>query len=151
MLLSFAIALCGTDKQHKGNAYRLSNQAKFQLTLPIQFHFLQINLVTIIFHGLNKPLVWVLNRYLQHKRSVAAWFLSFHLHAWSASYALKISPAEHFINWQQDAFGNYLARLVFPEKCTEFEVDVEVIAADSLMANPDRLQAAQQRIAALTT
>jgi uncharacterized protein (DUF2126 family)/transglutaminase-like putative cysteine protease len=44
------------------------------------------------------------------------------------SYSLKIKPENHFINWQQDAFGNYLARLVFPEKCTEFEVDVEVIA-----------------------
>jgi uncharacterized protein (DUF2126 family) len=44
------------------------------------------------------------------------------------SYSLKIKPEEHFINWQQDAFGNYLARLVFPEKTTEFVVDVEVIA-----------------------
>ena len=51
------------------------------------------------------------------------------------SYSLKIKPQEHFINWQQDAFGNYLARLVFPEKCTEFEVDVEVIA-DMTTINP---------------
>ena len=51
------------------------------------------------------------------------------------AYSLKIKPAEHFINWQQDAFGNYLARLVFPEKCTEFEVDVEVIA-DMTTINP---------------
>ncbi|WP_101756795.1 DUF2126 domain-containing protein [Oceanicoccus sp. KOV_DT_Chl] len=51
------------------------------------------------------------------------------------SYSLKIKPQEHFINWQQDAFGNYLARLVFPEKCTEFEVDVEVIA-DMVTINP---------------
>ncbi|MBE0482199.1 MAG: transglutaminase family protein [Bacterioplanes sp.] len=51
------------------------------------------------------------------------------------SYSLNIKPATHFINWQQDAFGNYLARLVFPEKCTEFEVDVEVIA-DMTVVNP---------------
>ena len=51
------------------------------------------------------------------------------------SYSLKIKPEGHFINWQQDAFGNYLARLVFPEKCTEFEVDVEVIA-DMTTINP---------------
>jgi uncharacterized protein (DUF2126 family)/transglutaminase-like putative cysteine protease len=51
------------------------------------------------------------------------------------SYSLKVKPAEHFINWQQDAFGNYLARLVFPEKCTEFEIDVEVIA-DMVAINP---------------
>src|SRR5210317_62143 len=51
------------------------------------------------------------------------------------SYSLKIKPDKHFINWQQDAFGNYLARLVFPEKCTELEVDVEVIA-DMTVINP---------------
>jgi uncharacterized protein (DUF2126 family) len=51
------------------------------------------------------------------------------------SYSLKIKPEQHFINWQQDSFGNYLARLIFPEKCTEFEVDVEVIA-DMTVINP---------------
>lgn len=44
------------------------------------------------------------------------------------SYSLNILPTKHFINWQQDPFGNYLARLVFPELTREFKVDVEVIA-----------------------
>ncbi len=43
-------------------------------------------------------------------------------------YSLKIKPENHFINWQQDPFGNYQARVVFPEKATELSIDVEVIA-----------------------
>ena len=51
------------------------------------------------------------------------------------SYSLKVTPEKHFINWQQDPFGNYLARLVFPEKTRELLVDVEVIA-DLTVINP---------------
>jgi len=51
------------------------------------------------------------------------------------SYSLKVRPEKHFINWQQDPFGNYLARLVFPERTTELSIDVEVIA-DLTVINP---------------
>jgi len=51
------------------------------------------------------------------------------------SYSLKVKPEKHFINWQQDPFGNYLARLVFPERATELLIDVEVIA-DLTVVNP---------------
>jgi uncharacterized protein (DUF2126 family) len=44
------------------------------------------------------------------------------------SYSQKIEPADHFVNWQQDPFANYLARLVFPEKMREFKVTVDLVA-----------------------
>jgi len=50
-------------------------------------------------------------------------------------YSLKVKPEQHFINWQQDAFGNYLARIVFPERTKEFSIEVEVIA-DMTVINP---------------
>ena len=51
------------------------------------------------------------------------------------SYSLKVEPAEHFVNWQQDPFGNHFARFVFPEKTRRFEVAVELIA-DMTVINP---------------
>lgn len=43
------------------------------------------------------------------------------------SYSLKVEPAEHFVNWMQDPFANYQARLVFPEKTREFKVTVDLV------------------------
>nr|WP_316641065.1 transglutaminase family protein [uncultured Roseateles sp.] len=48
------------------------------------------------------------------------------------SYSLTVEPEGHFINWQQDAFANYLARLVFPEKTKEFKVTVDLVAEMSV-------------------
>jgi uncharacterized protein (DUF2126 family)/transglutaminase-like putative cysteine protease len=50
------------------------------------------------------------------------------------SYSLTVAP-EHFVNWQQDPHGNYLARLVFPEKTRELVVDVDVVA-ELAVVNP---------------
>ncbi len=51
------------------------------------------------------------------------------------SYSLKVTPSQHFINWQQDPQANYLARLVFPEKTQEFKVEVDLVAEMSVI-NP---------------
>ena len=51
------------------------------------------------------------------------------------SYSLKITPEEHFINWQQDPYGNYLARLAFPEKTRKLSVEVDLIA-EMVVINP---------------
>jgi len=44
------------------------------------------------------------------------------------SYSLRVLPAKHFINWQQDPQANYLARLTFPDKTSELRIEVDLVA-----------------------
>jgi transglutaminase-like putative cysteine protease len=51
------------------------------------------------------------------------------------SHSLKVSPTEHFVNHQQDPYGNWLARFVFPKPVTELKIEVDLVA-DMTVYNP---------------
>ncbi len=51
------------------------------------------------------------------------------------SHSLRVSPAGHFVNLQQDPYGNYLSRHVFPEPVTELKIEVDLVA-DMTVYNP---------------
>ncbi|WP_395543500.1 DUF2126 domain-containing protein [Neotabrizicola sp. sgz301269] len=51
------------------------------------------------------------------------------------AHSLKVSPEKHFVNHQQDPFGNWLSRFVFPEPVREFKIEVDLVA-DMTVYNP---------------
>ncbi|MGZ8179764.1 transglutaminase family protein [Williamsia sp. SKLECPSW1] len=51
------------------------------------------------------------------------------------AYSLRVEPDDHFVNWQQDAFSNYQARLVFPTPATSLTITVDLVA-DLTAVNP---------------
>lgn len=51
------------------------------------------------------------------------------------SYSLNVSPSDHFLNWQQDPYSNYLARLVFPKVARELAIEVDLVA-EMTVINP---------------
>jgi len=51
------------------------------------------------------------------------------------SHSLKVTPATHFVSLQQDPYGNFLARYVFPELVTELKIEVDLVA-DMTVYNP---------------
>ena len=51
------------------------------------------------------------------------------------SYSLKVTPGNHFVNWQQDPEANYLARYVFAEKTKELRIEVDLVAEMAVL-NP---------------
>ena len=51
------------------------------------------------------------------------------------SHSLKVTPFDHFVNHQQDPYGNWLSRFVFPEPVTELKIEVDLVA-DMTVYNP---------------
>ncbi|HTQ37655.1 MAG TPA: transglutaminase family protein [Pirellulales bacterium] len=51
------------------------------------------------------------------------------------SYSLRVRPETQFLNWQQDPYGNFLARFVFPEPASELSLEVDLIA-EMTVINP---------------
>lgn len=51
------------------------------------------------------------------------------------SHSLRVTPNLHFVNTQQDSYGNFLTRFVFPEPVTELKIEVDLVA-DMTVYNP---------------
>src|SRR5689334_23116903 len=58
-----------------------------------------------------------------------------HCRARILGYSLRVTPAEHFVNWQQDPEANYLARIVFPSPARELVIEVDLVA-EMAVINP---------------
>lgn len=77
-----------------------------------------------------------INHKLSHQYAKAVWLSPHvvrlrpapHCRTPIISYSLSVTPKEHFINWQQDPYSNYLARLVFPKQTREFTAEVDLVA-----------------------
>jgi len=50
-------------------------------------------------------------------------------------YSFNAAPDKHFLNWQQDPYGNWVARLVFTEPADHLEVVID-LTADMTVINP---------------
>ena len=60
------------------------------------------------------------------------------------AYSLTVEPADHFVNWQQDAFGNYVARLVFPNRSRDLSITVGLTTLRSAI-NPTVMLRSRER------
>jgi len=54
------------------------------------------------------------------------------------SHSLKVGPEPHFVNHQQDPYGNWLTRYIFPEPVREFKIEVDL--GDKPIAMEDGLR-----------
>ncbi len=60
---------------------------------------------------------------------------AFHARTPIIAYSQRVDPADHFVNWQQDPFGNPIGRYIFEKPCRELSVTIDFIA-DMTVINP---------------
>jgi transglutaminase-like putative cysteine protease len=85
--------------------------------------------------AINHKTVYKYDRYVSLSPHIFRLRPAVHSRTHIEAYSFKVFPSDHFINWQQDPFGNYQARVVFPEKTNELRIEVEVIA-NMIVINP---------------
>ncbi len=78
--------------------------------------------------ALNHKTTYRYDRYLQLQPHVIRLRPAPHCRTPVTSYSLRVHPKQHFLNWQQDPYNNYLARLVFPELTDELTIEVDLVA-----------------------
>jgi len=60
---------------------------------------------------------------------------AFHARTKIEAYSLRVSPSDHFVNWQQDPFANPVARYVFEQPTDHLTITVDLVA-DMTVINP---------------
>jgi len=78
--------------------------------------------------ALNHRTSYSYDRFVIHQPHVIRLRPAPHTRSKVLSYTQRISPDDHFVNWQQDPFANYLSRIVFNEPTDHFEVEIDLIA-----------------------
>ncbi|WP_147125279.1 DUF2126 domain-containing protein [Shimia ponticola] len=78
--------------------------------------------------ALNHRTTYRYDRFVSHAPHIIRLRPAPHTRTKVLSYSQRIAPDEHFLNWQQDPFANYQARVVFPEKSDHLEVEIDLIA-----------------------
>ncbi len=102
--------------------------ARRPLTLAASPPMGEGNIVMAIHVALNHKTHYIYDRPVAHSPHVIRLRPAPHCRTPILSYSQRIVPKKHFLNWQQDPFSNYLARLAIPDKTSEFLVEIDLVA-----------------------